>query len=634
MKLFNRFLNYDLEDEETSPTKEKETATNSDVTAKTTDNEVKNDTTQEAEPEKIAGSTLEEQRMNITQKMGSLAQEYSSLKKDLKSNLFSEYDKLVEQKETFESYLKRLKKDTKKDQEYLDELENYSEEEHQEKIDLEKKNQEYAAARLFELKDQQHEASIAISKAEVELSELHQNLAQNQQDELNLSSSIKEEANLQKLMELMEEQKNSIDTIYKARKDIQKSIDEKSKNLTQLNQNLEEVSKELTAQAKNVGDLENKVTIMQNNFEKNKASRASDIAHYQGNISNLEKETEKISSEIEKVDSKIDTVAEYIKDTFNTRHLIRDIDINSSKNYFLFADSISEKDDFDQHIRTIKFIEGQTNKSAVSVTTSYNRHIVEKISQSMDNSNLPKPIILNMYADLQSVDVVAAKNFILEVHDDWTVTTEDNRELVYDATNSLIMEATYKNGIIQELKEFRENTLIKTSLYNMAGILSSEIIYNNGKIKEQNYYKMDGQKALAEIYNDGNISLFQVFDGNDEVKEAFENKESLIAWWLETVEFIEDTTFVTTFGDLMFEVINSNFQLNNENIIVIVKNVNDDIGVLNKLLNDKKYITDILVENTTDLKKIEQSIKHDITVSLIEENLNNSDLLPDKLEII
>ncbi len=607
---------------------------NSDSTEKVEENNLNNEVAEQKEQLPV---TTHDKRVNIEEQMDSLSNHYAQLRNDLKTNLFSEKDEHETKKETLDKYLNTLKRDQKESNEKLADIKAQNDDAEIERLAGVHADQKEQQELLNQFKEQQQALSDKLTDANDQLNNKQDELEKNEKSETDMSASIKEEKDLQKMMVLMENQKNSIDKLYKERANVQKDIDNIKADINSLQENVDNVNKNLNSTTSTLDLLKSKVNQIEDKIKNDKNYRIETTAGLERHLQSLADERETIEGELKEVNDNIDYLEKYIKDVFHSAYLVRDVYLDSDKDYYVVADSFdaeSKQDVFD----TIKLIETKLQKPVTLVSTFYNNHLNDIIDKSAKKSNIHIPNVVSLFDQLQASSNPTTNTVSIPENDGWVTRTDvkTHDTVIYDQSNTLLMTVEYsEDKKIDRINYYKNDQVVKTNLYNDAGQLSSVKNFNKEKVlTEHNFYRTDGSIVLTVIFEDQKAISYQLFDKNGLLEHDFNNKSELINWWLESISPNTDNAiFIGNNNDLLYNLLIKADNLDSKSTIPLLQNVSENIKDIISMLDKNTDITNILVQYSKDLHAIESETNRDICVSVIRSSASGELALPESLEI-
>lgn len=611
---------------------------NSDNTEKSEKNNLNNEVAEQVAQKEQLPVTTHDKRVSIEEQMDNLSHHYAQLRNDLKTNLFSEKDEHENKKETLNKYLNTLKRDQKESNEKLADINAQNDDAEIERLAGVHADQKEQQGLLTQFKDQQQELSDRLSSAKDKLNKKQSDLESNEQSETDMSSSIKEEKDLQKMMVLMENQKNSIDKLYEERADIQKDIDNIKKDIDSLQKELDDVNQELNNTTSTLNLLKSKVSQIEDKIKTDKNYRIETTAGLERHLQSLGDERETIEAELNEVNDKIDYLEKYIKDVFHSAYLVRDVYLDKDKDYYVVADSFDNQSQQDDFFDTINLLETKLQKPVTIVSTFYNNHLNETIDKYAKKTNIHIPNVVSLFEQLQTSSNPTDNFVTIPENDGWVTRTDvkSHDTVIYDQNNTLLMTVEYsEDKKIDRINYYKNDQVVKTNIYNDAGQLSSVKNFNKDKaLTEHNFYRTDSSIVLTVIFEDEKAMSYQLFDKNGLLEHDFNNKSELINWWLESISPNTDNAiFIGSSDDLLYNLLIKADNLDSESTIPLLQNVSDNIDDIISMLDKNADMTNILVQYSKDLHAIESKTNRDICVSVIRSSANGELALPESLEI-
>ncbi|HCD07452.1 MAG TPA: hypothetical protein DEQ50_04170 [Lactobacillus sp.] len=602
--------------------------------------ETASDTQVAAEPkqkEENLPVSVHDKRINIEGQMNDLSHQYAQLRNDLKTNLFTEKDEFEAKKDTLDNYLKTLKRDEKESNDKLADTKAQNDDaakEHLANVNADRKEQE---ENLAQLQSQLSELNSEINTKTAKLESLQNDLAHNEQSETDMSTSIKEEKDLQKMMALMEEQKNSINTLYDERKNLKGQINDMQEDITRLNGQADDLNTNISNVNKQINDLKQKASEIDDKMKSDHNYRIETIAGLERHIQSLGEEHTKINGELEEVNGNIEYISKYIKDVFHSAYLVRDVYLNKDKQYYIASDDFGSDTAKNDIFGMMTYLETKLQQPVTLVSTFYNNHIHEIIDAKAKAEHLPIPNVINLFDQLQTSPNPTDKKVTIPENDSWVTRTdvESQDTFIYDQKQTLLMTVEYFNKIIDRINYYKNDQIVKTNIYNGDGQLSSTQNFNKNKeLSEQNFYRTDGSIVLTVIFEKNQPVSYQLFDKNGLLEHDFNEKSELITWWLKSISpNTDNAVFVGNNSDLLYQLLMSANSIDSGDTIRLLQDVVKNIDAVIDLLDKNNDIKDIFVQTEDDLNAIENKTNRDISVSVINTSSNGTLSLPESLKI-
>lgn len=607
-----------------------------------TQNAVKSDSDTQvaAQPEKKEENlpvTVHDKRIKIEEQMNGLSHQYAQLRNDLKTNLFTEKDDFEAKKETLDNYLKTLKRDEKESNDKLADTKAQNDDaakEHLASVNADRKEQE---ENLAKLQSELNELNSEINTKTAKLESLQNDLAKNEQSETDMSTSIKEEKDLQKMLALMEDQKNSINTLYDQRKDLKSQINDGQEDITKLNGQADDLNAQISQVNSQINDYKQQANEIDDKMKSDHNYRIETIAGLERHIQSLGEEHQKIDGELGEVNDNIDYISKYIKDVFHSAYLVRDVYLDKDKEYYVVADDFESDASKNDLFGMANYLETKLQKPVTIVSSFYNNHIHEVIDTKAKTDHLPIPNVVNLFDQLQSSPNPTDKKVAIPENESWVTRTdvESQDTFIYDQKQTLLMTVAYFNKTIDSINYYKNDTIVKTNIYNADGQLSSTQNFNKNKeLAEQNFYRTDGSIVLTVIFEKNNAVSYQLFDKNGLLEHDFNEKSELITWWLKSISpNTDNAVFVGNNSDLLYQLIMNVNSISSDDTIRLLQDVVKNIDAVIDLLDKNNDIKDIFVQTDDDLHAIENKTNRDISVSVINTSSNGMLSLPESLKI-
>lgn len=593
-----------------------------------------------AQPEKEEETlpmSVHDKRLNIEEQMNGLSHQYAQLRNDLKTNLFTEKDDFEVKKDTLDKYLKTLKRDEKESNEKLADTKAQNDDaakEHLASVNADRKEQE---EKLAKLQAELNELNSEINTKTAKLESLQNDLAKNEQAETDMSTSIKEEKDLQKMLSLMEDQKNSINTLYDQRKDLKGQINSAQEDITKLNGQADDLNNSIKAVNGQINDFKQKANEVEDKMKSDHNFRVETIAGLERHIQSLGEEHSKIDGELGEINDNIAYISKYIKDVFHSAYLVRDVYLDKDKEYYVAADDFDSDAAKNDLFGMVNYLETKLQKPVTVVSTFYNNHIHEIIDDKLKGDHLPIPNVVNIFDQLQTSPNPTDKKVAIPANDSWVTRTdvESQDTFIYDQKQTLLMTVAYFNKAIDRINYYKNDQIVKTNIYNGDGQLSSTQNFNKNKqLSEQNFYRTDGSIVLTVIFEKDAAVSYQLFDKNGLLEHDFNEKSELITWWLKSISpNTENSVFVGNNSDLLYQLIMSVNSISSNDSIRLLQDVVKNIDAVIDLLDKNEDIKDLFVQTDDDLHAIENKTNRDISVSVINTASNGMLSLPESLKI-
>lgn len=610
---------------------------NPDKSATNSDNNQNQVATQPEKEEETLPMSVHDKRLNIEEQMNGLSHQYAQLRNDLKTNLFTEKDDFEVKKDTLDKYLKTLKRDEKESNEKLADTKAQNDDaakEHLASVNADRKEQE---ENLAKLQEELNELNSEINTKTAKLESLQNDLAKNEQSEADMSTSIKEETDLQKILSLMEDQKNSINTLYDQRKDLKGQINDAQENITKLNGQADNLNTNIKNVNDQINDFKKKANEIEDKMKSDHNFRIETIAGLERHIQSLGEEHSKIDGELGEINDNIAYISKYIKDVFHSAYLVRDVYLDKDKEYYVAADDFDSDAAKNDLFGMVNYLETKLQKPVTIVSTFYNNHIHEIIDDKAKSDHLPIPNVVNIFDQLQTSPNPTDKKVAIPANDSWVTRTdvESQDTFIYDQKQTLLMTVAYFNKTIDRINYYKNDQIVKTNIYNGDGQLSSTQNFNKNKqLSEQNFYRTDGSIVLTVIFEKDAAISYQLFDKNGLLEHDFNEKSELITWWLKSISpNTENSVFVGNNSDLLYQLIMSVNSISSDDSIRLLQDVVKNIDAVIDLLDKHEDIKDLFVQTDDDLHAIENKTNRDISVSVINTASNGMLSLPESLKI-
>ncbi|WP_057766393.1 hypothetical protein [Companilactobacillus tucceti] len=581
--------------------------------------------------------SIKDQRIGIEDQMNELSHQYTQLRNDLKTNLFTEKDELENKKDTLSNYLDTLNRDQTETDEKLADIKSQNDNAEKEKLARVRADQKEQEDFLSDYKDQKNTLTAKLERNQQTLEEKQKDLADNEQSEKDLSGSIKEEKDLQKMLALMEDQKTAINKLYEQRAEIQKDIDDVNEEIQKLNSQLDEVNGKINQTNSAINSLKGNANQIESKIKNDRNYRIETTASLERHVQSLDEEHKKIESELSEVNNNKAYIEKYIKDVFHSAFLVRDVYLDKDKDYYVLADSFDNNNQMNNLFDMIRFLESKLQKPVTVISTFYDEKLSEKVDSEIQSNHLETPNVVNLFDQLQVSADPTEQPVTIPENDGWITRTdvESKDTLIYDQNNNLLMTVEYDEEKINRINYYKNEQINKTNIYNAAGQLSSVQIFNKKQeLTEQSFYRTDGSIVLTVIFDGEKANSYQLFDANGLLEHDFNKKDELIAWWLKSLTLDSDNSvFVGNNDDLLYKLITNDNKIESDKFIPLLTNAQKNIKEVINLLTANTNILNILVEHAEDLQAIETSTTRDISVSSISHSSSNELYLPDSLKI-
>lgn len=581
--------------------------------------------------------SVHDQRVKIENDMNNLSHEYAQLRGKLKLNLFGERD---EYQKKFDSLNKQLKDLTDNEQGVQDNIErNKNEDDGKEKERLAgiRADARHQNELLYKYKEQQKNLAERIEKDDKKLDRKQKELEKNQQEETDLSTAIKNETDLQKMMALMEKQKSQVDKIYKNRDKIKKEIQEIQDKLGESKKDLNDVNININEISSAIALLKTKINQLDQQIKDNRSQRNRTINQLEASSRSNVNELKGLKLQIKNVTENINYVDKYIKDVFHAAYLVREVFLEPTKQYLVLSNSIEKEQQETDLFDMASYLEKKMETKVTLVTTFYNTqfdNIVDGYAKSM---NIERPDVLNLFDDLQYSDNPTDKKVSIPVSNNRVIRTDVKTQntLIYDQSGTLLMTVEHFNDAISKINYFKNDKIVKTNVYDQDGILSSTQTFNKEqKLIEENYFRTDGTIVITITYESGVANDFQVFDEAGLMIQDFDKKEEFISWWIKShYQDQSDIVFVGSSTDLLYKAVANVRDPEKTDLITFVEEAHSNIGRIKALLHKEPLIHNIFVQYEKDLHSIENTTDRDISVSAIKTAVSDEMYLPESLKI-
>lgn len=608
--------------------------TKSEVNSDTSTTEVAKDN--ENKDEKLPVS-VHDKRIKIEEQMNDLSHQYAQLRNDLKTNLFTEKDDFEAKKETLDNYLKTLKRDQKESTEKLADTKAQNDDAAKEHLAVVNADRKELEQKLNDLQDQLKKLNSEIDTKTTHLKSLQAKLAQNEQSETDMSTSIKEEKDLQKMLVLMEKQKQSINTLYDQRKDLKEQINSSQENIATLNSQADELNTNISDVNKQITELQQKAQDINDQMKSDHNYRIETIAGLERHIQSLGEEHKKIDGELSEVNENIAYISKYIKDVFHSAYLVRDVYLDKDKEYYVAADDFDSDSSQNDLFGMINYLESKLQKPVTLVSTFYNNHLHEIIDQKAKDQHIAIPNVVNLFDQLQSSSNPTDKKVAIPENTEWVTRTdvESKDTFIYDQKQTLLMTVEYFTKKINRINYYKNDQIVKTNIYNSDGQLSATQNFNKTKeLSEENFYRTDGSIVLTVIFDKKKAVSYQLFDKNGLLEQDFNEKSELITWWLKSISpNTQNAVFVGNNSDLLYQLIINSNSISSDDTILLLQDVSQKIDDVIALLDKKPELSDLFVQTEDDLHAIENKTNRDISVSVINTSSDGTLSLPESLKI-
>ncbi|MGR3742512.1 hypothetical protein [Companilactobacillus sp. DQM5] len=562
-----------------------------------------------------------DKRVQLEEKMASLATEYSSLRGSLKKTLFAERDEFQSSKNTTEQKIADLTANQEKYSKQKEALLAEDDADLLEKLESNKQQLLNQTELIEKYQEQNNGVEDELKNNNDDIKEVENAIESNKQAESNLSEEIKNETDLKKMYELMEKQKKSVAHLYEDREKLSKSRDKllkKNEELTSENQQLLNNIEEATNISTNI---KKQITQLDTQIKTNTQKRTQNISQLENQLSIISKELNNNKNQLLSINKSIKSLDSKIQETFNSNYLVRDVSFSTKKTYAILQPS---NDKSGQLTKEIYNYISQINKSkALTLTNLENTDTI-----------LPEGKIFNLYADLQFSSKPTEKRVSIQDRPDWKTLKNENETKILDQSDNLLMTVHFKNQKISSIDYFTDEHLNKTNIYNQDGILSKTKFYTEKEtIDEETYYRTDGSTVLTKQFESEQLTSVQLFDEDGLQTNVFSNEYQLAKWWITNIKKdYENLVLIGDPTDDTFKNMSSDKELNIESLVYL-ENVHSNIGRIRALLHSKPIINDILVTTQDDLQSIEDITDRDINVSVIKkpDYEANSAKLPNSL---
>lgn len=581
--------------------------------------------------------SVHDQRVKIESDMNNLSHEYAQLRGKLKLNLFSERDDYQSKYNKLSKQLKDLQDNEAAVQENIDKNKNEDDGKERERLAGIRADLKHQKEILSKFKEQQKKLTQNIERTDNKINRKQAELERNQKEETDLTASIKNETDLQKMMVLMEKQKTQVDKIYKSREKINDELKELQTDLGNDKKDLKDVNININEIASNIALSNTKVTQVEKGIQRSHDQRISTLKQLEASSKSNVNEIKGLKIQVKNVTDNINYVDKYIKDVFHAAYLVREVFLEPTKQYLVLSDSIDKEQQETDLFDIVNYLEKHLATNVTLVTTFFNNQFASIVDGYTKSMKIERPNVVNLFEDLQQSDNPTDKIVSIPDNDNWVTRTDvkTKNTLIYDNSGNLLMTVEYTNGDINRINYFKNSKIVKTNIYNNDGILSSTQIFNKEqKLGEENFYRTDGSIVITINYESGVANDFQVFDGSGLLTQDFDKKEELITWWINSLyQDKEDIVYVGSSTDLLYKAVADLRDQDKTDLITFVENAHSNIGRIKALLHKEPLINNIFVQYERDLHSIENTTDRDISVSAIKTAVSDEMYLPESLKI-
>ncbi|GKQ43418.1 hypothetical protein RD055328_13410 [Companilactobacillus sp. RD055328] len=556
----------------------------------------------------------------IEKKMTELATEYSKLRSSLKFSLFSERDTLVTDKEKTEQHIADLTNRQSQYTEQKNELSTQDDSNLKNQLAGDKQQLENQIELAEKYKEQNNGVEEELQLNEAALTKVNSSLDSNKQAEDSLSEEIKNETDLKKMYALMDNQKKAVANLYEEREQLNHQRDSLLSKKAELSEENEQLLSNINETNSTASQIKAQISQLERQIHDNSQKRTQTISQLTGQLSNVENELIAANNHLTTTNKNIKNLDNKIQTTFNSNHLVRDVEFDQEKTYAILQSSNDTTGNLTGDI--YDFVSDKSSNKVLTLT-----------SQPFNNlSNISD--VIDLYHDLQQSSKPTNKRVSIQDKEGWKTVKEEGVTKIYDDSDKLLMTVFFDNQLISSINYFTDDKLNKTNFYNKDGILSLTKFFNDKEsITEETYYRTDGSTVLTKQFESEQLTSIQLFDEDGLQTNVFSSELQLIKWWFEnTTKQFKNIVLIGDPTDEVFKNLSSDKELNAQTLVYL-DNVHSNIGRIRALLHSKPLIYDILVTNQDDLQSIEDITDRDINVSVITETAyeSNSEKLPKAL---
>lgn len=553
-----------------------------------------------------------DKRVKIEEQMAELATEYSNLRTDLKQTLFTERDELVQDQSQTQAKIAELTDRQTKYSQQKEELLAQDDAELYEQLEDNQQQLNNQTELIEKYREQNNGVESELNANDSALTKVNTAIENNQQAENNLSEEIKNETDLKKMYELMENQKKAVAHLYEERENLIAQRNELMSHHDSLSAENQQLLSRIDQAGATASDFRTKISQIDSQIKNNTQIRTQNISQLEGQLTNVAKELENNNSHLTQVTKELKAMDVKIQETFQSDYLVRDVKFDESKTYAVLQSSNDQDGQLTADIKN--FVDEATGNETLVLT-----------NQTFDNLNIDGKVY-DLYKDLQVSDHPSDKRVSIQDNPDWKTEKSADTTKIFDKNDNHLMTVHFEDSKIHSIDYFADDKLNKTNIYNQDGILSKTVFYNESQaIDQEIYYRSDGSSALTKQFENEQLTSVQLFDEEGLQTNVFSSELQLVKWWFENIA--KSNSDLVLIGDPTDETFKN--MTNDEDIsfesLTYLGNVHSNIGRIRALLHSKPVIENILVTTQDDLQSIEDITDRDINVSVVNKTSYNTD---------
>ncbi|MFD1410512.1 coiled-coil domain-containing protein [Lapidilactobacillus gannanensis] len=482
--------------------------------------------------------TLHEQRTAIEQQLTDLATDYRHLKGQLKLKVFAEKAEQQQGLKQAQQELALLADRTQQTAAHIQELKNADD--------------SAATAAITDLQQQQTALQTKIDQSQAHLDSLQRELDdtteairkvilaidQNEKQSDALSTDIKAETDLQKMYELMNQQKPEVDDLYQKKTVLISTREDLNTKITALAAQRDQAANETAELHQQQSKLAQQQRQQEATLQQAQEQRQRELTEAQNYAGRLEQETNRSNRRAEKLTKSIKDLQDHIQSLFDNQFLLRPLTLDTQRQYVVYTPALtSEK--MTVQLALLHYLTKQLTVAPMIITTDYQQNGQQAQLDQLAQADLPQIEITNLYAQLQSSGEDTAPQVQLPQNDNWVQKADvaNNRTSIFDKDQHLLMTVHLQQGNISQIDYFTNGKKVKTNLYNAKGQLSAHYTFDeHERLTTIDYYRLDNTIVLTKTFNKQQaLETIQLFDDHGLVTHVFATEDELITWWLQAL---------------------------------------------------------------------------------------------------
>lgn len=591
------------------------------TTNKTTEQAVAVSTTQT--PAKTAPAvkqSLHEQRVAIEAQLTELASDYRHLKGQLKLKLFAE-------KAEKQQGLKQA-------QQELELLADRTQQTAAQIKTLQDADDTAAETEIKTLATQQHDLQTKIDQSQAHLDSLQRELDdtteairkvileidQNEKQSNALSDDIKAETDLQKMYELMDQQKPEVDDLYQKKTVLISTREDLNTKITALAAKRDQAAAttaELQQQQNKLGQQQRQ---KESDLSQIQSKRERELAEAKNYAGRLEQETSRSTRRATTLQQSIQELQDHIQSLFDNQFLLRPLALDNQRQHIVYTPAITNERAALQ-LTLLHYLTKHLTVTPMIVTTDFQQSGQQNQLAQLAAADLPQLTITNLYEQLQSSGENTAPQVQLPQNDNWVQKADaaNNLTSIYDKDQHLLMTVHLNQGNISQIDYLTNGKKVKTNLYNDQGQLSAHYTFNDHEeLTTIDYYRLDNTIVLTKTFSKKSLETIQLFDDHGLVTHVFATEDELITWWLQDLlgQLDRDCTLIGSLDVDYYPALIA--ALPKLTVIPLLTDLPQQQTELVKLLRDHPQQTQFLVGDEHDWQVLADNTDRDLEVDVLQ----------------